>query len=141
MNPIPSQPVDTRGDAGRYATLLEWGTRVGLLALVISFAAYLFEWLSPHVPLDQLPQVWGLPAKAFLEQTRTPTGWGWLALAIKGDMSNLIGIAMLAGCSLPPLVALVPFYWRRGDRAYAAMCAAIALVLVLAASGVLTGGH
>lgn len=141
MNQAPSHPTDTRGDAERYATLLEWGTRVGLLALIISFAVYLFESLPPHVPLDRLPQVWGLPAKAFLEQTRTPTGWGWLALAIKGDMSNLIGIAMLAGCSLPPLLALIPFYWQRRDRAYAAMCAAIALVLVLAASGVLTGGH
>lgn len=142
MKQAPTHTTDTRNDADRYATLLEWGTRVGLFALIVSFAVNLLEWFPPHVPLDVLPQVWGLPAKAFLEQTRTPTGWGWLALAFKeGDMANLIGIAVLAGCSLPPLLALVPFYWRRKDRTYAVMCAAIAMVLVLAASGVLTGGH
>ena len=128
-------------DAHRYATLLEWGTRAGLFALVISFAVYLLEMMPAHVPLDQLPRVWGLPSKIFLERTVTPTGWGWLPLAFKGDLCNLIGIAILAGCSLPPLLALVPLYLARRDRAYAAICAAIALVLVLAASGVLTGGH
>lgn len=135
------EPAGTQADAQRYAKLLDWGTRLGLIALVISFSAYLFELLPPHVPVSKLPQVWGLPAKAFLEQTQTPTGWGWLALASRGDLSNLIGIALLAGCSLPPLIALIPWYLRRRDRAYAVICAGIALVLLLAASGTLTGGH
>ena len=128
-------------EALRYAQLLDWGTRLGVLALIASFAAYVFGVLTPHVPLEQLPSVWNLPVDAYLRQTATPTGWGWLALAYKGDLSGLIGISILAGCSLPPLLGLIPLYLKRRDYVYAGICAAVIAVLVLAASGVLTGGH
>ena len=139
--PTDSQARQQLDEAFRYAFLLDWGTRIGLVALVLSFAAYLSGLLTPHVPLDQLPSVWNLPVNTFLERTGTPTGWGWLALAHKGDMSNQIGIALLAGCSVPPLLGLVPLYLKRRDRVYAVICALIAAVLVLAASGILSGGH
>jgi hypothetical protein len=128
-------------EAQRYARLLDWGSRIGVLALVLSFAAYVSGVLPPHVPLEQLPSVWNLPVGAYLQQTATPTGWGWLALAHKGDLSGLIGISILAGCSLPPLLGLIPLYMKRRDYVYAAICGMVAGVLVLAASGVLTGGH
>ena len=128
-------------EALRYAHLLDWGARIGVLALVLSFAAYVFGVLPPHVPLEQLPSVWNLPVGAYLQQTATPTGWGWLALSHKGDLSGLIGISILAGCSLPPLLGLIPLYLKRSDYVYAAICAMVSGVLVLAASGVLTGGH
>jgi hypothetical protein len=137
----PTNSVEQQAESSRYALLLDWGTRVGVVALLFSFTAYLFGWLQPHVPLEQLPQVWTLPVHAYLQHTGTPTGWGWLALASKGDLSNLIGIALLAGCSLPPLLGLIPLYLQRRDYAYAGMCAFVATVLVLAASGLLTGGH
>jgi hypothetical protein len=128
-------------EASRYAYLLDWGTRLGVLALIASFAAYVFGVLTPHVPLEKLPSVWNLPVSAFLQQTATPTGWGWLSLAHKGDLSGLIGISILAGCSLPPLLGLIPLYVKRRDYVYAALCTGVIAVLVLAASGVLTGGH
>ena len=130
-----------KAEALRYAQLLDWGARVGVLALLLSFAAYLFGVLTPHVPLEQLPGVWDLPVAAYLHRTGTPTGWDWLALAHKGDLSNLIGIALLAGCSLPPLLGLIPLYLQRRDYVYAGICALVVTVLVLAASGLLTGGH
>ena len=106
-----------------------------------SFAAYVFGMLPPHVPLEQLPAVWNLPVGEYLKRTNSPTGWGWLALVHKGDFSNLVGISLLAGCSLPALLGLIPLYLKRRDRIYAGICAVVALVLVLAASGILTGGH
>ena len=128
-------------EASRYALLLDWGSRVGVLALLLSFAAYLFGILTPLVPLERLPSVWNLPLSAYLESTGTPTGWGWLALAHRGDLSNLIGISLLAGCSLPALLGLIPLYLQRRDYVYAALCALVVTVLVLAASGLLTGRH
>lgn len=128
-------------EASYYALLLDWGSRVGVMALLLSFAAYLFGILTPHVALEQLPSVWNLPLSAYLERTGTPTGWGWLALAHRGDLSNLIGISLLAGCSLPALLGLIPLYLQRRDYAYAVLCALVVTVLVLAASGLLTGGH
>jgi hypothetical protein len=130
-----------KAEALRYALLLDWGTRLGLVVLVLGFAAYVFGIVTPLVSLDQLPQLWNKPVAVYLKATGTPTGWGWLALAGKGDMLNLVGIAVLAGCSLPPLLGLIPLYLKRRDYAYAVLCAAIVLVLVLAASGILSGGH
>jgi hypothetical protein len=128
-------------EAARYAQLLDWGTRLGVLALLLSFAAYMFGIVPPHVPLEQLPGLWNLPVNTYLQRTATPTGWGWLALAHRADLANLVGIALLAGCSLPPLLGLIPLYLRRRDFLFAGICAFVAMVLVLAASGVLTGGH
>lgn len=128
-------------EAARYALLLDWGTRVGLVVLVLGFIAYVFGFIPPMVSLDLLPQLWDKPVAVYLKATGTPTGWGWLALAGKGDMLNLVGIAILAGCSVPPLIGLVPLYLKRRDYAYAAICSAIVVVLVLAASGILSGGH
>lgn len=127
-------------EAWRYAFLLDWGSRVGVLALLLSFAAYVFGLLAPHVPLDTLPSLWNLPVNDYLQRTGTPTGWGWLVLVHRGDMANLVGIALLAGCSIAPLLGLAWLYAKRRDSVYAAICAVILAVLVLAASGLLTGG-
>jgi hypothetical protein len=130
-----------QAEAARYALLLDWGTRLGVLALLLSFAAYLFGIVPPHVPLAQLPDLWNLPVSTYLQRTATPSGWGWLALAHKSDLANLVGIALLASCSLPPLLGLLLLYLGRRNFMLAGICAIVAMVLVLAASGLLTGGH
>lgn len=124
-----------------YARLLDWGTRLGLLVLVATFAAYVFGLLTPHVALERLPELWSHPVGRFLEETQSPTGWGWLAFVHRGDVAGLVGIVILAGCSLVCLLALVPLYLRRGDKAFAALCLAEVAVVLLAASGWLSGGH
>lgn len=124
-----------------YARVLDWGTRIGLAVLVLTFAAYMSGLTSPHVPLERLPELWGLPVGSYLQQTQAPLGWGWLALVRHSDVASMVGIVILAGCSLPALLALVPTYWRRGDRAFVALCLAEVAVVVLAASGWLTAGH
>lgn len=128
-------------EARRYATLLEWGTRAGLAVMLLAFAAYVFGWVSPLVPLDQLPNLWRLPLKDYMARSGMPTGWGWLALAGKGDLANLVGIGLLAGCSLPPLLGSMFLFLRRRDFVYAGLSLSVALVVVLAASGILSGGH
>lgn len=128
-------------EAAHYALWLEWGTRAGLLVLVVGFAAYVMGFMTPLVSLHDLPLLWNQPVAVYLQKTGTPTGWGWLALASRGDMLNLLGIAILSGCSAPPLLGLVWLYLKRRDYVYAGICAAIVLVLALAASGLLSGGH
>lgn len=125
----------------RYASLLDWGTRAGLAVLVLSFAAYVLGLLPPHVPLDQLPQLWSLPVDQYLAKTASPTGWGWVALLPGADILGLAGIVIMAGISVPCLLALVPLYAARGDKAFVAICLAEVAVVLLAASGWLAGAH
>jgi hypothetical protein len=125
----------------RYARWLEAGTRAGLAALVLLFVIYALGLLAPHVPVQRLPELWVLPAGEFLQTTASPTGWGWVELAGRGDYINLFGIVALAGCSLLALAALIPGYLQRGDRLFAALCVTEIAVVLLAASGLLTAGH
>ena len=135
--PTPVQPPEQR----RYADLLVWGTRVGLLVTLLGFAAYVSGLVAPQVPLERLPELWTLPLDQYLAQTGTPTGWGWAALVQRSDFFSLAGIALLAGCSVLCLLSLVPLSAARGDRAFVFVCLADAAVVLLAASGVLTAGH
>lgn len=125
----------------RYAVWLDWGSRVGLLVLMLVFLAYGLGLSEPHVPHSRLPEVWNLPVGEFLAATGLPTGWGWLAHARRGDIANLIGIALLTGSSLLALLVMLPLYARRGDGLYVGLGLAQISVLLLAASGVLTAGH
>lgn len=134
-------PTPQDAEQLRYARGLDLGTRIGLVVLVLSFAAYIAGVGQPQVPVDRLPALWSLPVKDFLQASGMADGWGWLGQLGHSDVAGLAGIAILAGCSLPCLMALVPLYGRRGDRAFALLCVAQAVVLLLAASGVLGAGH
>ena len=125
----------------RYARVLAWGTRIGLALLVVSFFAYAFEWLTPLVPHDQLPQLWSQPVGSYLKTTGIPTGWGWVSMAKYGDIFNFFGIAVLAGASIPCLIAVVPLYAARRDKIFLAICLLEIAVLLLAASAILNVGH
>lgn len=138
--------TDRRGPEGitqsaaqlRYALLLEWGTRIGLAVLALSFMAYLAGWLPAHVPPHELPRFWSQPVAHYLGQTGSPKGWGWIAMLDRGDMLGLAGIGILAGCSALALLALVPMYLKGRDRPFVALCLLQAGVLFAAASGLVS---
>lgn len=124
----------------RYARWLSWGMRIGLALLVASFAAYLLG-LGPHVPIDRAPELWSQPARELLARTGLRAGWGWAALLPASDMLVMAAIAVLASCSIPPLLAAARSFARAGERTLWIVCALEVAVLVLAASGVLAVTH
>ncbi|HMO45030.1 MAG TPA: hypothetical protein PKB14_03250 [Rubrivivax sp.] len=135
--PVVEQPPEQL----RYARVLEWASRVGLVVLVASFAAYVSGLMESHVPPEQLPELWVHPVDRFIELTGSPRGWGWVRLIHLGDIAGLLGIAILAGGSVLCLLSIVPLYAARRDRAYVWISVAGAVVVVAAATGWLVGGH
>lgn len=125
----------------RYAHWLGWGTRTSFAVLVLAFGAYATGLIDPHVPIEMLPRLWALPASEFLRATDAAPGWGWAQLAHRADMLNLVGISLLASCSIPCLAAVIPVFRASGERAFAAICALEIAVLLFAASGVLAVVH
>jgi ABC-type Na+ efflux pump permease subunit len=121
----------------RYAKVLGIGVQVGFALLVLSFLLYLFGVLPPLVPVDQLPKYWGLPVAEFVKATNTPTGWGWVAQIGKGDMLNLVGIAVLAGISAVSSLAVLPIFARRGEVAHLLIAVLQIIVLAVSASNIL----
>lgn len=124
-----------------YARWLDWGTRAGLALLLASFAAYVLGLAAPHVPFEQLARAWSLPVDQYRAAVGAPAGWGWLALAARGDYMNYLGIVLLALSTLACMLRALPAFLARGERAYALMAALQAVVLAVAAAGLPGAGH
>ncbi|MBL0144017.1 MAG: hypothetical protein IPP91_18420 [Betaproteobacteria bacterium] len=131
----------TAPDQERYARLLSIGTNTGLGMLIVLFAIYMFGVVDPHVPHERLPDLWHLPASSLLEIVGIEAGWGWTAIIHRADILTLVGIVTLAFCSVPCLLAIMPIYWAGGQRPLFAICALEVAVIVVAASGLVGGGH
>ena len=133
----PKQPSEQRW----FAWWIEWGARLGLLWLIVSFSLYVSGALPSAMPPQRLAQLWSLPLADYLQRSGAPTGWAWLQHIGQGEGATLAGVAVLAGCAVPALLALTPLFRRRRDLPYLALCLAQEAVLLLAASGWISTGH
>jgi hypothetical protein len=132
-----------------YATILEKGMLIGLGLMFITFALYVFGILPAVIPLSDVSGLWSQPVheylvhinQNYLHWTHLPTGWSWMHLIGKGDFINFIPVAILSGVTIVCYLFIVPGFFKRGDKAYAIMALAEAVILTLAASGLLTVGH
>lgn len=124
-----------------YARWLGWCTAIALAVLAATFVVYVLELAEPLIALERLPEVWRLSVDRFAGVTGAPAGWGWLAVAGKGDYANLAGVALLGLVTLVCYLRILPVLVRRGERVLALVAAAQIAVLVAAASGWLAGGH
>ena len=140
---------ETQSEQILYAKVLRIGMLIGLLILFITFGIYVSGALDPAVPLDQVPNYWNLGVHEYLElvnrdylhMEHSPTGWAWVTMLTKGDFLNFVGIAVLSGITIICYLAIVPTLLRKKDGAYVTMAIVEAIVLVLAASGILSVGH
>ena len=125
-----------------YANILGIGTWIGLATLVATFALYVFNILEPVIPIDKLPSLWTMKVKDYMHANNLPHGWGWVHLINHGDFVNFIGIAMLSGLTIVCYIAIIPTLLKKKDTPFVVMAIIEVLILVLAASGILTaGGH
>ena len=123
-----------------YANLLIIGVWFGFILLLLIYLIYVLGFLSPHVDITVIPQVWDKGIDEYLEITHSPHGWGWLGLLHKGDFLNYLGLAFLALMTIFCYLVLVRGYLRRRNWVYAVISILEILVLSLAASGILGGG-
>jgi hypothetical protein len=122
---MPVQPI--------YARWVDFGTRIGFLALVATFVVYVFGLVDPLVRPQDLARLWGLPVDRYVAEVRGPTGWGWLALLGKADYLNYLGVTFLASVSIAAYARIVPTLIALGDRTYAALAILQVVILVAAA--------
>ena len=124
-----------------YARWLDAATRVGFVVSLVAFLVYVSGVVEPFVPLEQLPQLWGLSAARFAEVTGAPTGWGWLGMLGKADYLNLAAVALFGIVTLACYARIVPLLFAAGERLQACIALAQVLVLAAAAAGFFTGGR
>lgn len=132
-----------------YASILEKGMYIGLLLMFVTFAMYVFGIMPAAIPKDQIASLWSLPVHDylvaindnFLHKEYLMTGWNWLAMLTKGDFLNFLPIAILSGVTIVCYLVIAPGLLSRGDKAMGIMALVEALILALAASGLLAVGH
>jgi len=132
-----------------YADILGKGMLIGLVLLFITFALYVFGIMPAAIPVAELSSLWNQPVhdylvainQNYLHWEHLPTGWSWLKLIRNGDFLNFIPVAILSGVTIICYLAIVPGLFKRGDKAYGIMALAEAVILTLAASGLLSVGH
>ncbi len=134
----------------QYAAILEKGMFAGLALMIIAFALYVLGVLPPVVPLNEISTYWSTPVHDYLVAINTnflhwdhlPTGWSWMKLLGYGDFLNFLPVAILSGVTILCYIVITPGLFARKDKAMAFMAMAEAVILTLAASGVLSvSGH
>lgn len=132
-----------------YANILEKGMFVGLILMFLTFIVYVFGIMTPAIPRAQIPSLWSLPVHDylvvindnFLQKEHLMTGWSWFSMLGQGDFLNFLPVAILSGTTIFCYLAVVPGLFNRGDKAMGVMALLEAIILTLAASGLLAVGH
>ncbi len=125
-----------------YAGILEKGMYLGLAILLITYILYVFGFISPFIPLNEVPNYWTLNVDEYLQKADIHAGWAWLGMLKYGDFLNFVGIAILALVTIVCYLSIIPGLLRSGDKVYALLALVEAIVLCVAASGILgSGGH
>lgn len=145
----PASNAEADPDQLLYASILAKGMYLGLGVLLVTFALYLTGILQPGVPIEELPNYWTLSAHEYLEAVNheflhrpdVVVGWGWMNLLGLGDYLNFVGIAFLSAVTIVCYMGILPNFFRRGDWIYGTIAVLEILILVLAASGIVSVGH
>jgi len=126
-----------------YATLLYWGSILGIIMLVATFAIYVMGIMPAYIEPSELPKLWEESIHDWEHVTgkKVPMGWEWISLLGYSDYLCYIGIAFLAALTIICYVAIIPILLAKKDMIYLAMAVVQVLVLLLAMSGIIAAGH
>lgn len=125
-----------------YANILFYGAWAGIFLMIFTYLIYISGLMTPHIPLHEVSNYWGMSADQYLHEANVEAGWGWATLLGKGDFLNFLGIAFLGILTIVGYLTLISAYIKKNDKAYSIIAILEVLVLALAASGILgSGGH
>ncbi len=142
MSENTKAPYEASPEQEFYATILFFGSWIGIFLMITTYFIYIFKILPPHIPIQDVINNWHLPADEFVKKLKLPEGWGWVSFLGNGDYFNFLGIALMGALTIICFFSLVFAYFAKKDKIYFTVACVEILVLILAASGILgTGGH
>ncbi|MDA8405902.1 MAG: DUF1634 domain-containing protein [Deltaproteobacteria bacterium] len=142
MKGDPHKSLQASPEQVVYAGILEKGMYLGLMLILATFALYVLGIIKPYIPVTEISKYWSLSVGEYLQTANIHQGWWWVSMLGYGDFINFIGIAFLAGVTIVCFLVIVPVLWKNNDKLYAAFSLLEAVILSLAASGILgSGGH
>ncbi|MEM0350928.1 MAG: hypothetical protein QXU61_04070 [Archaeoglobaceae archaeon] len=124
-----------------YSEILYYGSVISIIILTALFLIYTTGFMPSYLDFQRITELWGEKHHKFVEETGIPTGWGWLKLINYADFMNLLFIAALAFLTIICYIAILPVFITKKDWIFAMITIAEIIVLLLAASGLITTGH
>lgn len=127
-----------------YANTLEFVSHTVIILLAVGYVLYMTGLLPLEVPVSAIASHWHLSAAQMRETLHQPTGWSVFANPaglLHGDVISYISVIFLALATLICLASAVMVYIGEKMPVYLTISIAQVLVLLVAASGIMTGAH
>ena len=112
---------------------------VGFVIIAAAFILYVSGLLPGNVPVEEVKSYWHLDAGGYAAETGTPFGWDILKSLFRGESLSLGSLVFMAVAVIVGLIIMIAAFMKKGDRVFALVALLQTIVLVLAASGVVSG--
>ncbi|MFP4384611.1 MAG: DUF1634 domain-containing protein [Spirochaetia bacterium] len=122
----------------RYITILKWGVGLGFIILFTGFVIYLSGFPEAAIPPEQVTGYWHLSAEKYREAVGFQTGWSWIRSLPRSDYLSYASLIYFALITPVCLAAVLPQFVRDRKYHYALITAGMLVILILAASGVIS---
>lgn len=125
-----------------FANTLDLLSKIGFIFLIVAFIIYISGVLPNAVALNDVPNLWHLSLDEYIAKTHVHTGWEWIKHVGKGDYLSYLSIALLAIVSIICFIVILPIYIKKKDMFYTFLVIIQIIILLLAASNIISvGGH
>ncbi len=124
-----------------YATVLSWTSTFGIIFVVAGYLIYVFQLLPAAVSPAEIATKWHLKAAEFHKAVPVPSGWDWITQLGRGDVLSYASIIYLSSVTMFCLAVIIPLFFKEKDRIYTVITLLQVMVLVFAATGIISGGH
>lgn len=122
-----------------YARLLGVAVLAGFVFLFAGFVLYSAGVPASGTPIDEVPELWHLSAEEFAERTSRELGWRWVRDIGQGDLLAFAAVVYFPSATLVVILIGGLLFARHKNTSYAIIAVLEAVVLLVAATGVLGG--
>ncbi len=124
-----------------FASMLVWLVRIGLGILFVTFIVYASGLVPSVVTIADVPDYWHLSAEEYAERTNLEIGWAWVGDFEQGRTLVFAGLVFFPAGTMVLIGITVALYLRQKVPAYALIAFLELIVLIVAATGLLSTGR
>ena len=124
----------------QFASILRWVVLVGLVLMFAMSVIYATGLVPSSVSPAEVPQLWQLSAEEYLEVTGGAGGWSWIRSIAQGQNLALAALVFFPTATIGMVAIAAGLYRKNNAKIYAIISLVEALVLALAATGLLSTG-
>lgn len=127
-----------------YAKTLDFVSHAVMLLMAIGYLVYMLQLLPLTVPVETVAGNWHLSAHDLQAKLHLASGWSCfmdLPAMLHGDAVSYASIVFLSMATILCLATAVAVFFSEGNKLFLTIATLQVVVLLVAASGIMTRGH